>query len=317
MRVLVTGVGGFIGSRTARHALESGVEVLGVDCFTSYYDPEVKKRNIATLATDSRFSFVELDLSAANDLEKHATGTVDAVIHLAAQPGVRSSWRGFSDYVRDNITATYNVLEFVASAGVRRVVYASSSSVYGDAQRYPVRETDPTDPVSPYGVSKLAGEKLAMAYSAASSLEVVALRYFTVYGPGQRPDMATHRLIECALTGTPFKMFGDGEQVRDFTFVDDVARANLLGALSELEDGSSAVLNIAGGESCSLLELIGIVEDSTGRPIVLNRSEAERGDVIRTGGSIDRARALLGWSPKVGVRDGVQMQVAWHLSLRT
>jgi nucleoside-diphosphate-sugar epimerase len=198
--------------------------------------------------------------------------------------------------------------------GLSRFVYASSSSVYGNAERYPVDEAMRVQPFSPYGVTKLAAEHMCSLYAANFGLSTVSLRYFTVYGPGQRPDMATHRLFEAALDGTPFPLFGTGEQLRDFTFVGDVVRANLLAADADFAPG--LVANIAGGGECSMIELIALVEEIAGAPIELDRREHQLGDVGRTGAITDVARRELGWRPEVDLRSGLEQQHEWHLSRR-
>src|SRR4051812_32930977 len=220
MRALVTGVAGFIGSTLAEALVGNGDVVVGVDCFTPYYDAAQKRANLQRLAATKQFTLAEADLRTA-ELPPLLDG-VDVVYHQAGQPGVRLSWAsGFAEYDSHNIIATQRLLEGARAAGVARVVYASSSSVYGNAPRYPTSEDDLPQPHSPYGVTKLAAEHLCNLYAANWGVHTVSLRYFTVYGPRQRPDMAMHRLIESALAGTPFPLYGDGSAVRDFTFVDD------------------------------------------------------------------------------------------------
>lgn len=317
MRALVTGVAGFIGSTLAEALVDRGDTVVGVDCFTRYYELAQKRANLGErLLGDGRFTLVEADLRTA-DLAPLLEG-VDVVFHQAAQPGVRLSWSdGFPDYVSHNVLATQRLLEAAKAAGpgIRRVVYASSSSVYGNAAAYPTRETDVPAPHSPYGVTKLAGEHLCSLYAANWGVPTVSLRYFTVYGPRQRPDMATHRLVEAALTGEPFPLYGDGSHVRDFTFVGDVVAANL--AAAEAPNAApGTVVNVAGGGSIAMRDLIAIVEDEAGAPVHLDRRPEQPGDVRRTGGSVDAAREVLGWEPTVDVREGVRRQVAWHRARR-
>ncbi|MGH3429478.1 MAG: NAD-dependent epimerase/dehydratase family protein [Mycobacteriales bacterium] len=313
MRAVITGAAGFIGSRLARDCAGRGWSVVGLDCLRPYYDVSQKLRNLEELAQAGEFEFREVDLHDT-PLDRHLDGA-DVVFHLAGQPGVRASWdTGFADYCRDNILATQSLLEAAVRSGVRRVVYSSSSSVYGDADTYPVSESALPRPISPYGVSKLAGEHLCLAYAARGDVDVVALRYFTVYGPGQRPDMAIHRLISSALTGGEFRMYGDGLQIRDFTYVADAVRANVLAATARGILGS-VVANIAGGSQVSLMDVIKTVEDVAGRPVNLLRGAAQAGDVRRTGGDINAAAAILGWAPSVSLEDGVRNQVTWQQSL--
>jgi UDP-glucuronate 4-epimerase len=308
--VLVTGCAGFIGSHIAEACLANGDHVRGVDLMTDYYDVAQKHANLQQLREHERFEFHRDDLADGCD---HLVEGVDVVYHQAGQPGVRDSWRyQFDEYLRRNIQATQRVLEAAVGAGVRRVVYASSSSVYGNAERYPVDESMRLQPFSPYGVTKLAAEHLCSLYAANFGLPVVSLRYFTVFGPRQRPDMATHRLFESALRGTPFPMFGSGDQLRDFTYVGDVVRANLVAADVDVVPGS--YFNVAGGGECSMKQLIGLIEEISGRTIELDRRGFERGDVTRTGAVVDRARQHLGWSPDTALRDGLEQQYRWHLA---
>lgn len=312
MIVLVTGCAGFIGSRVALECLGRGEQVIGVDSMTDYYAVEQKRQNLAELERFEQFDHLCVDLV---DLRLDALEGVDVVYHLAGQPGVRNSWRDeFGVYLSRNVLATQRLLELSAASGIGRFVYSSSSSIYGNADRYPVDEAMRPQPFSPYGVTKLAGEHLCSLYAENFGLPVVSLRYFTVYGPGQRPDMATHRLFEAALNGSTFPLYGTGEQLRDFTYVGDVVRANLLASEADVEPG--LVVNIAGGGECSMLELIEMVEQVAGRPIDLDRRDHERGDVYRTGGAIELAHRQLGWSPETRLQEGLEHQHEWHLSRR-
>ena len=307
---VVTGCAGFIGSHLAEACLARGDRVVGVDVLTDYYDVGQKRNNLVPLLEHPRFELYERDL--VDGFDEFAEGA-DVVYHQAGQPGVRSSWREqFDEYVERNIAATQRVLEASLRAGVPRVVYASSSSVYGNAERYPVDERMRPQPFSPYGVTKLAGEHLCSLYAANFGLSVVSLRYFTVYGPRQRPDMAAHRLFEAALSGVRFPLFGTGEQLRDFTFVGDAVRANLLAAAADVDPG--LVVNIAGGAECSMLEHIAVVEQISGRTVPVDQRRGEIGDVRRTGGSIDVARKHLGWEPEISLRQGLELQYQWHLT---
>lgn len=310
---LVTGVAGFIGSQLAEALLDQGHDVVGVDCFTPHYDRAVKEANLAGPCDRVGFRSVEADLRDADLVE--LLGGVEVVYHLAAQPGVRLSWSdGFATYDSCNVLATQRLLEAARQTGVRRVVYASSSSVYGNADAYPVTEADLPRPHSPYGVTKLAAEHLCGLYAANHGLSTVALRYFSVYGPRQRPDMAFHRLIEGALDGDPFPLYGDGSHVRDFTDVGDVVRANVLAGTADVEPGT--VVNICAGGSTVLRDVIDAVGDAVGSPVLIEQHPEQAGDVQRTGGSNDAARRLLGWEPQTTLADGIAAQVAWHRSRR-
>ncbi|MCU0268821.1 MAG: NAD-dependent epimerase/dehydratase family protein [Acidimicrobiales bacterium] len=307
MRALVTGAAGFIGSHLCEALLARGDEVVGVDCFTPYYDRETKEANLRGPSASPGFRLVRCDLRTG-DLAELLDG-VDVVYHQAGQPGVRLSWsEGFGEYESCNVLATQRLLE-AARDRVGRVVYASSSSVYGNAARYPTEETDLPAPHSPYGVTKLAAEHLCGLYAANWGVHTVALRYFTVYGPRQRPDMAFNRLVAAALSGARFPRYGDGSQVRDFTYVADVVAANLAAGAAEVAPGT--VLNVAGGGAATLAELIDLAGELVGRPVEVEPLAAQPGDVVRTGGAIERARSLLGWQPTTPVREGLAAQIAW------
>ncbi len=310
MRALVTGAAGFVGSNLVDTLLARGDTVVGVDCFTPYYDTVDKERNVAAARRDARFEFVDADLRT-EAIEPLLDG-VDAVFHQAAQAGVRLSWSGgFADYVGHNVLATQRLLEAVVAArpGVR-VVYASSSSVYGNQPRYPTQEDDLPKPFSPYGVTKLAAEHLCGLYAENHGISTVSLRYFTVFGPRQRPDMSIHRLCEAAIHGTTFPRFGDGSQIREFTFVSDIVRGNLLAAERDVAPGT--YYNLAGGGEITLSELIDLVGGLAGAPVTIDRQPRQAGDAFRNGGSIARAGEVLGWKPQVSLRDGLAAQLAWH-----
>ncbi len=309
-RILVTGAAGFIGSHTVERAIAGGHDVLALDNFNSYYNPGIKRRNAREVLERSGSRILELDLNEC-ELDGLLDG-FEAVIHLAGQPGVRASWDTFETYVRDNISATERLLRASHKAGVRRFVYASSSSVYGNAQSYPVDESFPTVPFSPYGVTKLAGEHLVRAYSANFGLRSVCLRYFTVYGPRQRPDMAFNRLIRSALTNEPFVLNGDGSQIRDFTFVGDAAEANLRSVEVDLD--RDAVLNISGGSSVSMADVISMIRQVAGREPNVQQTSAVAGDVFRTGGDSQLAQLLMNWQSKVGIEEGIQRQFSFQRS---
>jgi nucleoside-diphosphate-sugar epimerase len=317
VHALVTGAAGFIGSHVAEALLVDGWEVRGVDAFTTSYDVARKRANVAPLCGSGRFALIEADLVRA-DLAPLLDG-VDVVFHLAGEPGVRRSWAdSFAIYSDRNVVATQRLLEGARrTAGLQRFVYASSSSVYGNALRYPTIETDLPAPHSPYGVTKLAAEHLCGLYGANWGVPTVSLRLFSVYGPRQRPDMAFHRLIECGLGGTAFELFGTGSQVRDFTFVGDVVEAHLLAATSSSSGlAPGRVLNVAGGGATSMSEAIDVVGSLLGRPVSVVRRPSSAGDVDRTGGSATLAASVLGWKPSVDLRDGLAAQVEWHQDRR-
>jgi len=304
---LVTGCAGFIGSHLCERLAADGLRVTGVDAFTDYYDRPSKEANLEGLRGEPRFTLVEADLAGADLAPLVADRPV--VFHLAAQPGVRLSFgEHFARYARDNLLATQRVFEAALVAGSPRVVWASSSSVYGDAEAFPtVEDVTPTRPRSPYGVTKRACEDLARVYGI-SGLSAVGLRYFTVYGPRQRPDMAMRRLCEAVFSGEPFPLFGDGSQSRDFTHVADAVDATV-------RAGSAvdpfAVYNVGGGEEATLATVIATIEGLAGRRVPLDRQEAQRGDVLRTSADTTRARQSLGWAPAVGLEDGLASELEW------
>jgi nucleoside-diphosphate-sugar epimerase len=306
----VTGVAGFIGSHLAGSLLSLGHHVVGIDCFADYYSLDIKRANVGALNTSPLFELVEADLATVS-IEPLIAGS-EIIFHHAAQSGVRTSFAdGFPLYCTNNVLVTQRLLEAAKTTEVPRLVFASSSSVYGNAPSYPTSEDDLPRPYSPYGVTKLAAEHLCNLYAANWDLSTVCLRYFTVYGPRQRPDMAMHRLFRAALGGEPFPLFGDGRQIRDFTYVSDVVDATLAAAERAVEPGT--VVNVTGGTSTSMHEVIRVVEELTGRDIAVSTRPNQAGDVTRTGGSMERARTLLGWSPCVGLRDGLERQLRWHL----
>lgn len=311
-KALVTGAAGFIGSRVSERLRAEGVPVLGVDTFDPYYGRRQKEANLRALRSDADFELREADLSSV-DLAPHLDG-VTHVFHCAAQAGVRGSWaNGFGHYVTSNIIATQRLLEAVREAGVRRFVYSSSSSVYGDITA-PVDETAPTNPRSPYGATKLAAEHLCGVYAREFDVPCVSLRYFTVFGPGQRPDMAFHRMIESALSGNVFPLFGDGSARRDFTFVSDVVGANIRAAIADVPAG--AVYNIGGGDSRTVSQVLDDLARIIGTPVPVERQARQAGDVKITAAITDRARDELGWTPQLGWDEALTRQVEWHRATR-
>lgn len=307
MRCLVTGSAGFIGSHLAERLVADGHEVVGVDCFLDYYPRSMKERNLAGLRSHARFRLVEDDV-ARMDLAPLVAG-VDWVFHQAAQAGVRASWgRDFQIYTENNIFATQRLLEAALGARVKRLVYASSSSVYGDAAERPMREETRPQPVSPYGVSKLAAEHLCWLYWKNYGLETVSLRYFTVYGPRQRPDMAFHRFLKAALFGDVLTLYDDGEQTRDFTFISDAVAANL----AAVERGwGGEVFNVGGGSEVSVNHVLETIGEVSGRSIRVRREPRQHGDVRHTAADCRRARERLGFQPKVRLEEGLRQEWDW------
>lgn len=309
MKALVTGAAGFIGSSLSKRLIADGHTVIGVDSFNDYYSAELKKANLQPLDSSGEFELLQTDLSEA-PLDDILQG-VDFVFHQAGQPGVRKSWgQDFEGYIKNNIHATQRLLEAARSSkDLKKFVYASSSSIYGNAEKYPTTEMDLPAPRSPYGVTKLAAENLCSLYADNFDVPTVSLRYFTVYGPGQRPDMAFTRFTQAAWKGSPISIYGDGNQIRDFTYIDDVVQANVLAATGETDPGD--VFNVAGGDSVTVNEAITIIESASGRKLNVRYTGAVDGDVYRTGGDISRIQSKLGWSPQVRITEGLKSHVEW------
>lgn len=307
MKCLVTGCAGFIGSHLCDRLTAEGRAVVGIDAFTDYYAPSLKEANLAAFRSRPGFRLVranllDLDLGLLLD-------DVDVVFHLAAQAGVRPSWgRAFEVYTNWNVLATQRLLEAARGRPLGRFVYASSSAVYGRSE-LPMREESPTRPLSPYGVSKLAAEHLCGLYAAAHGVPTIALRYFTVFGPRQRPDMAFHRFIRALRAGRPIPVFGDGRQTRDFTFVADIVDATCRAADAPVAPGE--VVNVAGGSRIGLREAIRELERLTGRTAIPETAPGAAGEMPHTYGDITRAADLLGWTPKTPLADGLREEIAW------
>jgi UDP-glucose 4-epimerase len=307
MKALVTGAAGFIGSHLAERLVDSGASVTGIDCFTDYYSRDLKERNLKRLRQTPGFSLVERPLAKA-DLPTLLEG-VTHVFHLAAQPGVRKSWgRDFRVYTVNNVEATQILLEACAGKPIERFVYASSSSVYGDEVALPMREDARPQPVSPYGVTKLAAEQLCYLYYVNYSVPTVSVRYFTVYGPRQRPDMGFTRFFTALMRDQPVQMFGDGRQTRDFTFVADAVSATIAAATRGKPGG---VYNIGGGSRVQLLDVFELIRQVTGRPLRIERLEPQRGDMRDTYADTARARADLAFAPTVTLEQGLRAQYEW------
>jgi UDP-glucuronate 4-epimerase len=297
MRYVVTGAAGFLGSHLLRALLERGHEATGWDAFTDYYDPALKEENAAGLPV-GRVDLVDDDI----DLEG-----VDGVFHLAGQPGVRSFGSVFPTYVRQNVLASQRLFEAAVAAGARTVL-ASSSSIYGDAASYPTPEETTPRPLSPYGITKLACEHLAHAYGVEFGLDAVTLRYFTIYGPRQRPDMALARMVACVAEGRPFELFGDGSQSRSFTYVDDAVEATI----EAMERGSAGrTYNVGGGEEVSVLQALEALAAVAGRRLEVVRSPRREGDAARTAADTSRIAADLGWKPGTPFVRGLEAQWRW------
>jgi UDP-glucuronate 4-epimerase len=312
-RALVTGCAGFIGSHLTESLLEDGVSVVGVDCFNSNYGRQQKLRNLERAKEWDDFEFLPLDL-ARGELHE-LLDECDLTLHLAAEPGIRASWGSrFEAYLRNNVLATQHLLDAAQDHPDKRFVYASSSSIYGQAERLPTSEdTDPA-PMSPYGVTKLGGEHLCQLYNANHGVETVCLRYFSVYGPRQRPDMAFHQFCRAVIAGDSVTVFGDGEQTRDFTFVGDVVEATRSAATAPEVVGGT--YNIGGGSQIKLNEAIAAISELAGRQLELNYVQRAYGDVRDTGADTTRARRDLGFQPRTQFADGLREEFEWLLTAK-
>jgi UDP-glucose 4-epimerase len=310
---IVTGVAGFIGSHLANELLERGDRVIGIDQFNDYYDPSLKRKNVATLETHPAFELIEGDIQALD--WPTLLSNVDVVYHQAAQAGVRASWgTGFRAYTERNINATQILLEAAKDAAqLKRLVFASTSSVYGNAETLPTYETICPQPVSPYGITKLAAERLCWLYHQNFHVPVTALRYFTVYGPRQRPDMAFHKFFKAVLEDQAIPIYGDGQQTRDFTFVKDAIAANL--AAAAVPEAVGEVFNIGGGSRVVLTEVIDTMERIVGQPIRRNHVGLAMGDARHTAADVSKARNLLGYQPQVSLEEGLAQEWDWIKAL--
>ncbi|HUU50473.1 MAG TPA: GDP-mannose 4,6-dehydratase [Nitrospinota bacterium] len=307
MRCLVTGVAGFIGSHLSEALIKGGHTVTGIDCFTNYYPRTLKEKNIKMLRKDKNFTFIEGNLLDFN--LKEIVSQTDYIFHQAAQAGVRASWGDdFKIYTENNINATQRLLEASIGTKLKRFIFASSSSVYGDIKNFPMREGDTLYPLSPYGVSKMASESLCYLYWKSFSLPVISLRYFTVYGPRQRPDMAFHRFVKSILKDKEISIYGDGNQTRDFTYVSDIIKANIL-AMERGDEGNT--YNIGGGSKVSINEVLKILEKISGKNIKVKYNEPEKGDMRHTWADINKAKNDLGYFPTVGLEDGLEKEFKW------
>lgn len=307
MRCLVTGAAGFIGSHLSDRLLQEGFEVVGIDSFLDYYPRPMKERNLRGLFSSPGFRFIEGELQRTA-LEP-LVAEVDYVFHQAAQAGVRASWgQSFHVYVENNVWATQMLLEACVGKGIQKFIFASSSSIYGDSPEMPIREETYPRPVSPYGVTKLASEQLCYLYWKNFGVPCLSLRYFTVYGPRQRPDMGFHKFIRALLADREITLYGDGHQARDFTYISDAVEANLLAMRSPYRGES---FNIGGSHPVELWEVFRLLEAISGRRPRIQREEAQKGDVRSTAANISKARKFLGYAPGVGLEEGVQREYQW------
>lgn len=307
MKALVTGAAGFIGSHLTAGLLDRGAEVLGLDCFTDYYPRAIKEANLDHNRRREGFQFIETRIQDA-DLASLLDG-VTHVFHLAAQAGVRKSWgRDFNTYTENNVEASQQLLEACVGRPLHRFVYASSSSLYGDNVAIPMREDALPQPVSPYGVTKLAAEQLCYLYQVNYGVPATSLRYFTVYGPRQRPDMAFHRFLRAALTGQPITLYGDGEQTRDFTFVADA----VAGTMAAGDRGvPGRAYNLGGGSRVTVNHVLEIIGRVTGQPLTIRREPAQKGDMRDTYADTSLAKADLGFAPRVSLEEGIEAEYRW------
>ena len=311
-RVVVTGAAGFIGSHLCERLLALGHQVVGIDSFADYYGRSRKEENLADLKALPDFTFEEIDLVDA-DLRRPLRGA-RVVYHLAGQPGVRPSWGGqFDRYVRDNVLATQRLLETLKETSIDRLVFAGSSSVYGDAEMFPTKESALPRPVSPYGVTKLAAEHLALLYAKNFGLPVVSVRYFTVYGPRQRPDMAFALFMQALVDGDAIEIFGDGEQSREFTYVSDAVEGTIKAATADV---AGQVFNLGGGSRVTVNRVLATLEDISRMKAKRKTLPSAPGDPRHTGASINLARERLGWEPRVSLREGLTKQWEWFQASR-
>ena len=307
MKCLVTGAAGFIVSHLCERLVQLDCDVVGIDSFTDYYSRKIKQSNIENLIDNDKFTFIHDDILSI-DLPSVLKG-VDNVFHLAAQAGVRASWgKDFRIYTENNIMATQKILEASKEFKLNKFIYASSSSVYGDTTDLPMREESLLRPASPYGVSKLAGENLAYLYNKSFKIPTISLRYFTVYGPRQRPDMAFNKFITAILKDEKITVYGDGDQTRDFTYISDIIDAMIQAMNSNV---AGEVFNLGGGDTINLLDAIKIIESGIGKKANLDYVGKQKGDVLHTHASIEKAKSLLKYSPKVKLAEGIVNEIRW------
>jgi UDP-glucose 4-epimerase len=298
MRSLVTGCTGFIGSHLTEKLLREGHEVIGIDCFTDYYSREIKENNIQKALSDKNFTFLEKDI-----INLSTFPDVDYVFHQAAQAGVRASWgKSFEIYTENNILVTQKLLEYYKDRNLKKFVFASSSSIYGNTDELPISEDTHKKPFSPYGVTKLAAENLCLLYYMNYGTPTVSLRYFTVYGPRQRPDMGINKFVHAVLNEDRIEVYGDGNQTRDFTFISDVVEANLLAAYSDV---IGEYFNIGGGSRISVNDLLKLIEKVVGKDIHIKYIEMQKGDVQHTFADVTKAEKMIGYKSVIGIEQGI------------
>lgn len=317
MRILITGAAGFIGSHLVERRLTRGDEVVGLDCFDDFYDPAIKRANLAESVRNPAFSLLEADIRDA-DMAERLPGEIDVIVHLAARAGVRPSIAQPLLYQSVNLEGTGRLLELARETGVRRFVFGSSSSVYGNSDRVPFAEDDPVDsPISPYAATKRAGELLCHAHHHLFDIDVLALRFFTVYGPRQRPDLAIHKFVSLLEEGRPIPRFGDGSSSRDYTYVDDIVDG-MEGALDLLQSPSGLfeIINLGGSDPVRLDALIASIGEVMGVEPVIEQQGDQPGDVRRTHADISKAGRLLGYEPSTPIREGLARFVDWYRSRR-
>jgi UDP-glucose 4-epimerase len=312
MSVLITGAAGFIGSTLGEKLLSQGETVIGIDAFTDYYNQDIKHDNLRTALAHDRYTFMEGDITTLNLAP--ILESIDCVFHTAGQPGVRGSWgTQFDAYVQNNIVATQRLLETIKETGKKiKVVYSSSSSIYGNVSELPITEKARPQPYSPYGTTKLAAEHLCHLYHANYGVPVVSLRYFTVYGPRQRPDMAFHIFAKAILQNQPITVLGDGNQTRDFTYVGDIVDANIL---AYQNDVNGQIFNLGGGCRIAVNGVLEMLEEISGQKITVQRKDSIKGDVKDTWADTTQAQTKLGFTPKISLRDGLQKEFEWAQTL--
>jgi len=309
--VVVTGVAGFIGSHLSQYLLQQGFSVIGLDSFHDYYPRWIKEDNLKTIRPYQRFTLIEGDLLSKSFLislkKAEVLKDVQYFFHLAAIPGVRRSWNRFQSYVEDNILVTQRLLDFIKDFPIKKFIFASSSSVYGNSDCLPLKEDSKLIPLSLYGITKLTGEHLCQVYWQNYSVPTVSLRYFTVYGPRQRPDMAFHRFIKAILNDHQIEIFGSGKQTRDFTFISDIVRGTVLATNAP----SGEIFNLGGGTRIILTEAVELIRKIIGKEINITWISAQKGDVNDTWADIDKAIKILGYQPEVSLEDGLKEEISW------
>ncbi|SHJ89305.1 NAD-dependent epimerase/dehydratase family protein [Tepidibacter formicigenes] len=311
-KALVTGCAGFIGSHLCEKLIKEGFHVIGIDCFTDYYSKSIKKSNLSLLISNPNFIFIEGDLIKIS--LKEYLKDVEFIFHQAGQPGVRGSWgKEFDVYIDNNIFATQILLEEAKDYNIKKFVYASSSSVYGNTNILPMKESQLPEPFSPYGVTKLAAEQLCHLYYENYGLPVISLRYFTVFGPRQRPEMAISSFIRSMFNDKELVVYGDGNQVRDFTYIDDIVSANLLAAYSDIK---GEVFNVASQNPVKLIDVIYMLEKIIGKKAIINFKESQKGDVKDTYGDISKIKKMLGYNPYFDIEKGLANHVKYMEKLK-